>query len=155
MNKQNRLRRVLLIQLVLLFSGQDAWALQSHGAPEGIYVHQMAHVLFIGALGYLFWHTRATQDRNHRGWRWLQVFCVLMVSWNMLAFAGHETFGLLGTDDFIDRNTIHEQLAHPVDMVKMLYFVTKMDHLFFLPSLMALTLSLRHFYRRAMQGETR
>ena len=51
-----------IVTLLLLGQTESAWALQSHGAPEGIYVHQMAHVLFMGALAYLYWHTRRSQD---------------------------------------------------------------------------------------------
>ncbi|MGO9568708.1 MAG: hypothetical protein ACLP5H_14320, partial [Desulfomonilaceae bacterium] len=33
-----------------------AWAFQSHPAPEGLYAHQLAHVLFIVAMGILaYW----------------------------------------------------------------------------------------------------
>src|SRR5690606_16026838 len=61
---KNKMNHTLVIQsiglTVLLVLGQteSAWALQSHGAPEGIYVHQMSHLLFMGALAYLYWHTR-------------------------------------------------------------------------------------------------
>lgn len=142
---------ITIINLLLLLFGEaeNAWALQSHVAPEGIYVHQMAHILFMASLAYLFWHTRRTQERERGGWKYLQVFCFLMFFWNLLAFTGHEALEYLASTDFIDKNTWNEQLAPPITFVKALYYVTKMDHLLMVPALLALVLSLRAFYLEA------
>lgn len=140
---------LLLFSLLLFGDTEHAWALQSHVAPEGIYVHQMAHLLFMASLAYLYWHTRRTQERESRGWKYLQVFCFLMASWNILAFTGHGAFEHLISADFIDKNTWNEQLAAPITFVKALYYVTKMDHFLMVPALFALVLSLRTFYLEA------
>jgi hypothetical protein len=137
---------ISILPLLLFGEAENAWALQSHVAPEGIYVHQMAHVLFMASLAYLYWHTRRTQERESMGWKYLQVFCFLMALWNILAFTGHEAFEHLISADFIDKNTWNEQLAAPITFVKALYYVTKMDHFLMVPGLFALVLSLRTFY---------
>lgn len=136
----------------LLFLGgntESAWALQSHGEPEGLYVHQMAHLLFIITLAFLYWHTRKTPAVISKGWRYLQIFCILLICWNSLAFIGHEAYEHLSPGDFLERYTWKEQLAMPLTFVKMLYFVTKMDHLLKVPALLALVISLRTFYLEA------
>lgn len=143
---------VFTLLSLLLALPEQSWALQSHGPPEGLYVHQIAHVLFMGALGYLYWHTRVTQEPGHRGWKYLQVFCVLMFLWNMVAFTGHEAFEHLLPGDFHAEGTLGEQLVEPLTSVKLLYFVTKLDHLLFVPALLALLVSLRGFYRQAREG---
>lgn len=140
------------ISLVLLFLfgvTESAWALQSHGEPEGLYVHQMAHLLFAATLAYLFWHTRRTPAVISKGWKYLQIFCVLLACWNLLAFAGHEAFEHLAVTDFINKDTWREQLAAPIGPIKALYFVTKMEHFLIVPALLALVISLRTFYREA------
>jgi hypothetical protein len=138
--------------LMTLWAG-EAWALQSHGPPEGIYVHQMAHLLFMGALAYLFWHTRRTQDLGSNGWRYLQIFCVLLFFWNLVAFTGHEMLSHLSGEDLLDKNTWHERLASPLNSVKLLYYITKMDHFLFAPGFFSLMISLRSFYREALMKE--
>lgn len=146
------LRYTLTINLLWLLAGggtESAWALQSHGGPEGIYVHQMAHVLFMAALAYLHWHTRRTQDLTSKGWKYLRLFCIFLFFWNILAFTGHEAFEHLDTTDFFDKNTWREQLAAPITFGKALYYITKMDHFLVVPALFALVISLRTFYLEA------
>jgi len=78
----------LYLPLALLLAPDQAWALQAHAPPEGIYVHQLAHLFFAAALSYLFWDVRRSAFPG-KGWRYLQIFCVLMILWNILAFSGH------------------------------------------------------------------
>jgi hypothetical protein len=139
-----------IILLVLFSCVENCWALQSHGAPEGIYVHQMAHLLFTGALGYLYWHTRTSPVIKSKGWKYLQIFCFFLIAWNLIAFTGHEAFSHLAPTDFIDTNTWKEQLAPPITGMKVLYYLTKMDHFLNVPGLFALVISLRTFYREAL-----
>lgn len=145
----------VFIASFLLFCSEPAWALQSHGAPEGIYVHQMAHLLFVTALAYLYLHTRKTPVIESRGWRYLQIFCGFLIAWNLLAFTGHEMFQLLRPEDFIAKGSWQEQLAGPVSLVKILYYITKMDHFLIVPALIALAISLRTFYHEAVKEKNR
>ena len=139
----------LLFFLLVLALGypSDALALQVHGEPEGLYVHQMAHLFYVLALGYFFWDIRRSSFTN-QGWRYLQWFCVLMTLWNVLAFAGH-TAGV-----FLDPRSLHQtdcylqtQLVGPLTMNKFLYFIAKLDHLLCVPALFFLFLGTRSFYR--------
>lgn len=138
-----------LILLLVLGQTESAWALQSHGAPEGIYVHQMAHLLFMGALAYLYWHTRRSPALASTGWKYLQLFCILLFCWNVLAFVGHAAYEHLLATDFIQRESWGEQLASPLSVAKVLYFISKMDHFLYVPALIALVISLRTFYLQA------
>ena len=142
-------RLIPITVLTLLAGAEPVCALQTHGAPEGIYVHQMAHVLFSGALLYLFWHTRKTPETTGKGWRFFQLFCVFLIAWNILAFTGHETYEHLVDDDFLNRNTWGAQLAYPITFKKVLYYITKMDHFLIVPALLALVMSLRSLYLEA------
>ena len=148
------LLRTLLICTFTIFFGtvENVLALQTHGAPEGIYVHQMAHVLFLVALLYLFWHTRKTQETSSQGWRFFQLFCLLLAAWNVLAFTGHETYEALLDSDFVARHGWDARLTAPLTFKKVLYYITKMDHFLIVPALLALVVSLRTLYREAIQG---
>jgi hypothetical protein len=151
----NTIHIIGLTTLIILIPGGNAWALQSHSAPEGIYVHQMAHLLFSGALAYLYWHTRKTPVSKSKGWKYLQMFCGFLILWNLLAFTGHEMLEKFSPADFIDKGSWKEQLAGPVSFVKILYYITKMDHFFNIPALLALVVSLRTFYLEALLEENR
>ncbi len=151
MKTNNYIQCIGLILLLLLGQTENAWALQVHSAPEGHYVHQMAHILFMGALAYLYWHTRRSTVFVSKGWKYLRLFCILLFCWNLLAFAGHEAFGHLAPTDFIDKNSWNEQIAPPLSFLKVLYFITKMDHFLNVPALLALVVSLRTFYLEALE----
>lgn len=146
--------RLIFVLAPLLLSAENGWALQSHGAPEGFYTHQIAHLLFSGALAYLYFHTRSTPATGSRGWRYLQIFCVIFICWNLLAFTGHELFERLADDDFLAKGTWHEQLTMPLSLIKVTYYITKMDHLLNVPAFFALVLSLKRFYQDAVEEES-
>lgn len=155
MRRNHYIKIIGLVILSVLGQTENACALQSHGAPEGIYVHQMAHTLFMGALAYLYWHTRRSQVLISKGWKYLRLFCILLFCWNLLAFAGHEAFSHLSPTDFIDKNSWNEQIAAPITFIKALYFVTKMDHFLNVPALLALVISLRTFYLEVLEEESK
>lgn len=150
MKRNSYILSIALIVLLLLGQTESAWALQSHGAPEGLYVHQMAHLLFMGALAYLYWHTRRSQVLISKGWKYLRIFCILLFCWNLLAFTGHEAFEYLTPADFIDKNSWKEQIAAPLSFLKILYYIAKMDHFLNVPAILALVISLRTFYLEAL-----
>jgi len=137
---------LLLLSVLFIFPDQ-AQALQSHAAPEGHYVHQLAHIFFLAALCYLFWDVRRSSF-PHQGWRFLQIFCVFMVLWNVVAFTGH----LVGNG--IDINEITSETGYwsakiigPITTTKLIYYFTKLDHLFSVPALFFLYLCLRSLYQ--------
>ncbi|MFV0439284.1 MAG: hypothetical protein ACK5PS_18035 [Desulfopila sp.] len=150
-----RIKCICLSTLVLLaWPVEKAMALQTHAAPEGIYVHQMAHVLFTTALVYLFWHTRRTQAASSKGWHYFQLFCIFLIAWNILAFTGHWSYERLQEADFGMRGSLESQLLSPLTFAKIIYYISKMDHFLIVPALAALVAGLRQFYLEA-RGEAR
>lgn len=149
----NRQRIIFISVFTVLFGfAEKAMALQTHAAPEGIYVHQMAHVLFTTALVYLYWHTRRTQETTSKGWNYFQLFCIFLIAWNILAFTGHWLFAHLQNADFSMVDTLQARLAPPITFKKVLYYITKMDHFLIVPALIALVAGLRRFYLEALKG---
>ena len=142
-----------LLPLLVLLSASPAWALQTHGDPEGLYVHQIAHLLFSVALAYLWWHTRKTPAVASNGWRLLQLFCLLTILWNLVAVIGHQVYQHLEPADFLDTGTLEERLSLPLDGRKLLYLASSLDHLLLVPALAALALALRTFCREARREE--
>jgi hypothetical protein len=136
----------LLLPAVLLGLPDVALALQVHGEPEGLYVHQMAHIHYLFALGYFFWDIRRTAFTG-RGWRFLQLYCILMAAWNILAFVGHAVGVYLQPHQLIQHNGyLQTVLASPLDLHKLTFFITKLDHLLCVPALFFLFIGMRSFY---------
>lgn len=132
---------------------EKVMALQTHSEPEGIYVHQMAHIFFIAALGYLFWDTKRSTFSG-RGWTYLRVFCVLTIFWNILAFAGHYATQHLTPDDFTHVDSyLFSKVNMPISFIKAIYYTAKLDHLLTVPAMVFLCLSLRSFYHQSLQED--
>ncbi len=136
---------LFLLTVFLIFPDQ-AHALQSHAAPEGIYVHQLAHIFFLAALCYLFWDIRRSSFPG-KGWRFLQIFCIFMVLWNIVAFTGHWVGESIEATDIIESNGyLSSKIAGPITLRKLVYYFTKLDHIFSVPAMFFLYLSLRSLY---------
>ncbi len=145
----------LLLLTVLLILPDQAHALQSHSAPEGIYVHQLAHIFFMSALCYLFWDIRRSSFPG-KGWRFLQAFCVCMVLWNIVAFTGHSVEAVINAADIeVYSGYLSTKIAGPITSAKLIYYFTKLDHLFSVPALFFLYLSMLSLYRRSCEEEKR
>ena len=134
--------------LVVLFC-REAWALQTHNGIEGVVVHQLAHIQYLGALGYLFWDIRRSAFIGV-GWRYLQRFCLLMMVWNAIAFIGHFSQMTLAEDAIATEDGyLSALLLLPVTFGKWVYYITALDHLVCTPALFFLFLAMRSFYRSA------
>lgn len=130
-----------------------AWAFQSHAAPEGLYVHQLAHIFFMAALCYLFWDIRRSSFPS-KGWRFLQLFCVLMVLWNIVTFTGHWAGSFIDKGSFVTASGyLSTKIAGPIDMTKLVYYFAKLDHIFSVPALFCLYLCLRSLYKASCKEE--
>jgi hypothetical protein len=143
----------LLLPAAFLLLPDQAWALQSHGPPEGIYVHQFAHLFYAAALAYLFWDVGRNKFPG-KGWRYLQVFCVLTILWNLLTFSGH-WLGFYIADSDIIRSSgyFSSQISGPISAIKLTYFCATLDHLISLPAILFLFLALRSLYHSSDSSE--
>jgi hypothetical protein len=125
----------------------NAWALQAHGAPEGLYVHQMAHIFVVLAMAYWFWDIRRSSFAG-KGWKYLQVFCVLMLAWNIIAFTGHALSVNLDIDHISTaKGYLNSRIVGPIDLHKIVYYITRFDHFVIVPALFFLFLGVRSLYR--------
>ncbi len=136
----------LFLPLALLLAPDQAWALQFHGPSESIYVHQLAHLFYSAALGYLFWDVGRNAFPG-KGWRYLKIFCVLMILWNLVAFSGHWLeFHIAESDIIHPSGYFSSQITGPLSAIKLIYFSATLDHLLSVPALFFLFLSLRSLY---------
>jgi len=140
-----------VVSLVLFC--QDAWALQTHGGSEGVVVHQIAHIQYLGALGYLLWDIRRSSFAGI-GWRYLQGFCWLMMIWNAIAFVGHFAQMALPEEAIsTEDGYLSALLLLPVSFGRWIYYVTALDHLVITPALFFLFLAMRSFSQSATSAQ--
>lgn len=72
----------------LLASCTSAWATQEHGDPEGLYVHQLAHLFFMFSMVVLFAMIRRMSPLS-KGWRRIGLAALLFILWNIDTFTVH------------------------------------------------------------------
>jgi hypothetical protein len=122
-----------------------ALATQAHGAPEGIYSHQLAHVFFIFSMGVLIYWLRNRNLVVEKGWRYIQFSALFLILWNLDALFAHfleEQAALLE----VRRMGLWEveiKALDPNRTLEWIYYLLKLDHLLCVPALIFLYAGLR------------
>jgi len=67
-----------------------AYAFQEHGPPEGLYIHQLAHIFFALSMTGLWYGIRSSSRfRDNPGWQFIATGAALLTLWNLVTFTGH------------------------------------------------------------------
>lgn len=139
-----------LVALFVLIGAAPAWATQTHGQPEGLYVHQAAHIFFIFAMGLLIYWLRQRKLVRDRAWRYIQYSALLFILWNIDTFAVHfldEQVDLIRTRK-LDSWHLQIETAESRAFLGQIYYLAKMDHLLCVPALLYLYLGLKRLYHK-------
>jgi hypothetical protein len=129
------------------------WATQTHGQPEGLYAHQMAHFFFIISMWTLEFWLRQRNLVKEPGWRYVQIAAVLFILWNINAMAVHfldEQIQILQIE-IVEKWRFHIAYAEGYRGLAILYYFLKLDHLLCVPAMLYLYLGLK---RIILQAET-
>ncbi len=139
---------IFLMALGLIFRPRLAWAIQTHGDPEGLYAHQLGHIVFLIAMIYVCWQIWRQDLKARPGFTRLFWACILFGAWNILTFIGHIAEEQLDPSA-IDRSAGYLwRTLHITDLNGLLYYLAKLDHLILVPAFLLLYLALRAFRRR-------
>jgi hypothetical protein len=133
-----------------------ALAVQAHGAPEGIYSHQGAHLFFTASMGLLIYWLRQRRLVREAGWRYIQYAAFFFILWNIDAFAAHfldEQSGLLDTA-IAGPGKIKIIVEENLSTLAWLYYIAKLDHLLCVPAMVFLYAGLRRLLKDASQRRT-
>ena len=137
--------KTFLFLFGLLFSlltlTDSAWAVQAHGGTEGLISHQIGHILFVIGMGYLLYRLYRTRVAGP-GWFEFKGFLWLIITWNCVTFSGHWMNELIDQKKFtiVNGNIISFTIKTLPDFF---FFLTRLDHLFLVPSFVFLLLALR------------
>jgi hypothetical protein len=139
----------------LLVFPEPAAATQVHVPSEGLYVHQIAHLFFALAMAILLYWLRERQLVKQRGWRLIQLAAFFFILWNIDAFAVHILDDRSDLFTTIDKGTWHEsiQFDRNIELLAILYYLGKMDHLLCVPAMILLYLGLRSLLEDAEQSK--
>ena len=136
---------IAALTLGLLCLASPALATQTHGQPEGLYVHQIAHLFFIISMGILEFWLRQRNLVREPGWKYIQLAAVLFILWNVNAMAVHfldEQIHWLKVSAF-DEWQISISVNGGGKSLALLYYILKLDHLLCVPAMVCLYLGLK------------
>jgi hypothetical protein len=133
-----------------------AYATQVHTHPEGLYTHQLAHGFFALSMGILIYWLRHRRLVRERGWRLIQFAALFFILWNADALVSHYLDDHGELFQVIDAGTWHASvhLVNRSDMLAILYYFVKLDHLLCVPAIILLYCGLRQLLRTAQAAKT-
>jgi len=134
---------------LILFSAEPTWATQTHGDPEGLYVHQFSHAFFLFSMGLLVYWIRTRRLTESGGWRYIQYAAILFMIWTVDAFFAHmmdEYFALVQVIR-VDAWHIHINAASRITGV--IYYIAKLDHFWCAPAMIFMFVGLRRLNRES------
>ena len=120
-----------------------AHAIQAHAAPEGLYIHQIGHILFAFAMLGFALRVRQSELYKKKSWRLMSIGAVLFALWNGWAFIAHVLDRMIPQADFSMGSEGLKSILTLHSPVDVLYYLFKMDHLICLPALVFIYLALR------------
>lgn len=130
---------------VVVLGPGPAWAVQTHGGPEGLVAHQFGHVLFAaGMISLLGIGSRARW--SGAGWSRFKAFLWLIVLWNGITFTGHLLDQAIDPGQFVREGGQILQFE-AAGLVDWMYYLTRLDHVVLIPALFFLLAALRLWSR--------
>jgi hypothetical protein len=130
-----------------------AWAIQTHGNPEGLYAHQMGHLAFLGAMIFVCWEVWRRGLLARPGFKRFYWACLLLGVWNALTFCGH------WAEEGLEPGAIDTGAGylfrhlHITDLNGLVYYLATLDHLILIPALLLYYLALRTFRAEQMERQ--
>jgi len=143
MKKKVILQAIPAASFLLAVIPVPAYAIQTHGAPEGLYVHQIGHILFAIAMFGFAVRIRRSRLADEKSWRLMSTGAVLFALWNGWAFLGHILDSLIPQTDFSRGSGGLQSILDVHAPIDVLYYLFKMDHLLCVPALIFIYLALR------------
>lgn len=143
--------------ITILFSAVPVSATQSHGAPEGLYVHQFTHLFFLVAMGFLVYWLQARGLSRQPGWKQIRYAAFFFMLWTIDAFGVHlidEQFEWV----IVSREGPWQMRLDATigfEPISRIYYFMKMDHLLCVPGLIFLAIGLGRLGKYSSSADRR
>jgi len=154
----NKMRNIIFLTSVpllgLLLDADAALATQAHGSPEGIYAHQIAHIIFAFSMGILIYWLRERNLVKEAGWQLIQYAALFFILWNIDTIAVHfldEQIDIIQVKR-IDFWLMQINANNGQRSLETLYYFVKLDHLLCVPGMLLLYFGLRRLLKDADQN---
>jgi len=130
----------LKISVFLLVTALPAFAVQEHGAAEGLISHEIGHILFITGMGYLLTRIRVLNIKGP-GWFEFKIFLCLIIAWNVLTLVGHWMNVFIPKSNFTRSGGIIKTF-NISGFADLYYYLSRLDHILLVPAFVFLLLAL-------------
>lgn len=131
---RSRLFKVLVGLILVLVSPKVSPAALFEWGPEGSYVHQVSHLLFLAAMLFFIREMYRAGLQATRGFRYLIWSCWLLALWNLDAVIGHAMDWSLRNPVIMGSGLTRRLLME--DFTTWVFYITKLTHfLFLLPAI--------------------
>lgn len=138
----------------ILLAPDRVWALQVHPHPEGLVAHQLAHIFFSATMVVLAYWLQVNQFVQERGWRFIQISCLLFLLWNIDAFSGHLIARHLPNEMFVgEPRSLSRKVLLGQSAWVLPYFILHLDHFICVPAILCLLLGIRSLYRKVLDED--
>lgn len=147
--KAKRIAAVLFLAWWVCGSADPVLATQTHGHPEGIYTHQMGHLFFLIAMGFLIYWLRERGLVARAGWRYIQYAGFFFILWNIDAFLTHLIDEQVEAVEIIRLEPwkMHISAAGGSSFLPVFYYIAKLDHLLSVPAMLFLYMGLKRLLK--------
>lgn len=146
--------RFLTLLGTMWLSPDLSHATQAHGAPEGLYSHQLAHLFFTLSLCWLIYWLQKRHLIVQPGWRHIQYGAIFLILWNIDAFLAHfmdEQIALVSVQRLSNwQIEINSSTGQP-DLAWIYYFL-KLDHLLCVPALCFFYIGLKRLLNNGLNS---
>ncbi len=124
-----------LIAGVLFLFSSPALATQSHGDPEGLYVHQLSHIFFVFSMGILIYWLRVRELVKEKGWKYIQYAAFFFILWTLDAFTAHLLDEQYRWVSVTRADRWYLRIDSAYSGLDIFYYIVKLDHLFCVPAM--------------------
>lgn len=144
-----------LAAVCLILWPASAWATQTHGGMEGLWVHQAAHLFFAFSMGLLIFWLRKRHLTVSQGWRYIQFAALFFIAWNLDTMTSHWLQEQSGLIEVYNAAPMKMQIvtAENWHWLSEVYYLTKLDHLLCVPALVFLFLGFRRLLHSALHPD--
>ena len=153
MNISPRATAAVIFLVLPLFLPEPAAAIQTHAAPEGLYVHLIGHILFAVAMGGFAYRIRRSRLGMEGAWRLMSLGAILFALWNVWAGSGHILEQTILKTDFMPNDARLLAILNVHSPADFLYYLFKMDHLLCVPALLFIYFALKKMTTEKMRAE--
>jgi len=134
-----------------ILSPDPAFATCDYGRIEGVHTHQLAHIFFIISMGILIYRLRIKKPHLSSGWKFIQYSALFFILWSLDAFAVHflnEQFYIIQVKT-IGPWQIKINDCFDNNLLKVFYYLARMDYLLFMPAFIFLYYGLKRLLKES------